>query len=132
MYRKVNNKEYEITIDGRTKTIMIPFGKTELIFKEFIAHGGVIDPATGEVQTDILSLIASFRSVGDILLTEYDEVGKVAKEGTCADLDATEVIELFQLATEVIANFIRGLEAMQKQPEIQNPQKEEGKPTKRG
>jgi hypothetical protein len=122
MYRKVNNKEYEITIDGRTKTIMIPFGKTELIFKEFIAHGGVIDPATGEVQTDILSLIASFRSVGDILLTEYDEVGKVAKEGTCADLDATEVI----------ANFIRGLEAMQKQPEIQNPQKEEGKPTKRG
>ncbi len=124
-FKKITNKEYEVEINGRTKTIMVPFGKTELIFKEFISNGGVIDPITGEVQTDIISLISSFKSVGNILLTEYDEAGKITKEGNCVDLEAAEVITLFQVATKVIENFILELTAMQKTPEIPNPQSEE-------
>jgi hypothetical protein len=123
-FRKISNKEYEIQIDGRTRTIFVPFGKTEMIFREFVSSGGVIDPTTGEVQNDILSLISSFGNVGNVLLTEFDETGKLVKEGNCFNLASEELVDLFQLATSVIENFIKTLTQMKEASTTQNQQSE--------
>lgn len=119
-FKQVSPIEYEIQLAGRTKTIRIPFAVTEAVFKNFVSSGGLINPQTGEVQQDILQLITSFKAVGDILLTERDEEGKVLKEGNCANLCAEDVIVLFQLATSVVESFIKTLTQMrnpQSQPE---------------
>ena len=113
-FKKISNIEYEVQINGRTKAIKVPFGKVEKVFSAFISNGGIIDPQTGQVQTDILSLISSFKDVGNTLLTEYDDAGKVVEEGNCTNLGALEVIGLFLLATAVIEDFIKGLTALQK------------------
>lgn len=112
-FKKVSATEYEIIIGGKTKLVNIPFGKTEKIFSCFISSGGIINEQ-GEVTTDIISLISSFKSVGDTLLTEYSDVGKVVEEGNCSNLSTAEVVALFQLATEVVENFIRELSILQK------------------
>lgn len=115
MYRKVGSIEYEIQVGGKTKSIMIPFGKTEAVFKAFISNGGVVNPETGQVTNDILSLISSFKDVGNVLLTEYDENGKVVVEGNCSNMDTAEVVALFKLATEVVEGFIKTLTQIQNQ-----------------
>jgi len=108
-YRKISDKEYELQVNGRTKSILAPFGKVEKLFSAFIAGNGVIDER-GNVQTDIITLVSSFHSIGDIMLTEYcPETGKVLVEGNCATLDHSEVIALFQVASEIISNFILSL-----------------------
>lgn len=122
-FKKISSKEYEIVLEGRTKTILIPHGKVEMLFKEFINSGGVIDPETGHVQNDILPLISSFKSVGNLMLTEFDEEGKVTKEGNCFSLESADVINLFKLASDVISDFIKGLTEMQT-PETPNPPSE--------
>jgi len=111
-FKKVGPVEYEVQLNGRTKTLKVPFNTTQAIFSSFISSGGVIDPVTGAVQQDILQLITSFKSVGDILLTEHDEDGKVLKEGNCSTLSAEDVIILFQLASEIIQDFILRLTQM--------------------
>lgn len=120
---KLNSKEYEIKLNGKTKLISVPFGKVEKIFAAFIQNGGVIDPSSGEVQTDVMTLIMSFRSVGDLLLTDFDKEGTPIEVGSCSDLDATEVTELFQIAVDVIKNFFLNLLQMQQQMSAatQNP-----------
>lgn len=117
-FKKVGPIEYEVTLNGRTKTLKVPFNTTQAIFNSFIRSGGVVDPRTGEVQQDILQLITSFNEVGDILLTERDDEGKVVKEGNCATLSAEDVIILFQLASEIIQDFMQRLTqlAQQSQP----------------
>jgi hypothetical protein len=112
-YVKLSETEYEIKIKGKTKLIEVPFGKVEKVFHAFISNGGIIDPETGQVQTDILSLISSFKDVGNILLTTFDENGQVTEPGNCSTLGTAEVIGLFQMATEVVETFIKGLTAMQ-------------------
>jgi len=124
-FKKITNKEYEIQLNGRTQTIFVPFAKTQALFKIFISNGGVVDPTTGEIQTDILTLIDSFQEVANLLLTEYDDLGKLVKEGNCASLESADVIALFQLASEVLSTFILELTSMQKTPEIPNQQSEE-------
>lgn len=119
-FKKVSPTEYEIVIGGKTKLINVPFGKTEKIFACFISAGGIINEY-GEVTTDILSLISSFKSVGDTLLTEFDDAGKVVTEGNCNLLSSVEVISLFQLATEVVENFIKELATLQK-PTVPSPE----------
>jgi len=113
-FKKISAIEYEVQVNGRTKSIKVPFGKVEKVFAAFISNGGIIDPITGQVQTDIISLISSFKDVGNTLLTEYDDKGTVVEEGSCASLDTMEVIALFQLATAVIEDFIKGLLTLQK------------------
>lgn len=108
-FKKVGPIEYEVVLNGRTKALKVPFNTTQLIFNSFISSGGVVDPRTGEVQQDILQLISSFKEVGDILLTERDDDGKVLKEGNCATLSAEDVIVLFQLASEIIQDFMQRL-----------------------
>lgn len=126
-FKKISEIEYEVQVGGRTKLIRVPFGKTEALFRDFISNGGIIDPVTGQVQTDILSLISSFKDVGNTLLTEFDDNGKVVTEGNCSTLGTTEVIALFQLATHVIENFIKGLTAIQKSQLSEVPDKNEEK-----
>lgn len=128
-FRKINDKDYEVQIEGRTKAISVPFGKVEQVFAAFIANGGVIDPDTGEVTIDLLTLISSFKDVGNILLTEFDDAGAIITEGSCAKLSTLEVISLFQLATEVIENFIKGLAALQKKPAAPSEQAEQTQTT---
>lgn len=124
-FKKITNKEYEIQLNGRTQTVFVPFAKTQALFKIFVQGGGIIDPISGQIQTDILTLIDSFQEVANLLLTEYDELGKVVKEGNCADLESSDVIALFQLASEVLSAFTSELMAMQKTPEIPNQLNEE-------
>lgn len=118
-FKKISGTEYEIVLQGRTKSIFVPFAKTQKLFKVFIQNGGILDEE-GRIQTDIITLIDSFKDVADLLLTEHDENGHVVKEGNCANLDSADVIALFQLASEVLGNFIGELTAMQKTPEIPN------------
>lgn len=121
-FKKISGTEYEIVLQGRTKTIIVPFAKVQKLFKIFVQGGGIIDAETGHIQTDILTLIDSFQDVANLILTEYDENGHVTKEGNCANLDSEDVISLFQLASEVLASFIKGLSAMQPTQETPNLQ----------
>lgn len=109
---KVSETEYQIKLNGKFETIKTPYAKVEKVFHAYINAGGVIDPITGQVQTDILTLITSFKEVGNILLTEHDENGVVTKEGNCANLAVQDVVNLFKLSTELIQNFIKTLEAL--------------------
>lgn len=120
-FKKVSETEYEITLNGRTKTIQVPFEKVSQVFKCFISNGGIIDPETGTVQTDIISLISSFKEVGNTLLTTHDETGKVLEEGNCANLSTADVIALFTLATTVVEDFIKELTTLQKTPQTLVP-----------
>lgn len=121
-YRKISSTEYEVQVKGRTQVINVPFGKTEAVFKAFISNGGIIDPITGLVQTDIMSLISSFTDVGNTLLTEYDETGKVVTPGNCSSLETSEVVALFKLATEIVEGFIETLTQIQPKKQKESPE----------
>lgn len=127
-FKKVGPIEYEVVLSGRTKTLKVPFNTTQAIFNSFISSGGVVDPNTGEVQQDILQLITSFKEVGDILLTERDDDGKVEKVGNCSTLSAEDVIVLFQLASEIIQDFMQRLtqltQSSQPSPQEETPEVE--------
>lgn len=124
-FKKLSDLEYEIQVNGRTKLIKAPFEKVSLVFKAFIDNGGVIDITTGQVNTDIISLISSFKDVGNVLLTSYGETGEITEEGNCSNLATKEVIALFQLATHLIQDFIVELTAMQKSQELLVPNESE-------
>lgn len=113
-FNKVSEKEYQIKIDGKYRTINCSFGKTKLLFSAFISNGGIIDVTTGQVQTDIISLISSFGEVGDILLSEYDHEGKLVTQGNCSVLTTSEVVNLFLLSTSIVEGFTRELGNLQK------------------
>lgn len=107
---KVSDVEYQVLIGGKYVSVSTPFEKVSQIFNLYISLGGVIDPTTGEVLTDVPILVGSFKTIANLLLTEHDEEGKVTKEGTCAKLSTPDVITLFKLANELIKNFISALE----------------------
>ena len=130
-FKKVGPIDYEVQLGGRTKTIKVPFNTTQAIFNSFISSGGIVDPITGEVQQDVLSLITSFKSVGDILLTERDDEGKITKEGNCSTLSAEDVIVLFQLASEIIQDFIQRLTQMNPSNQSQPQDEKEKSPKKK-
>ena len=113
-FRKVSEKEYQILLDNKWKDIHCPFALTEKIFHAFISNGGVIDPTTGQVQTDIISLVTSFKEVGNLLLSEYDLEGKLVKEGNCTSLCTSEVVSLFLLASHIVESFMLELGNLQK------------------
>ena len=108
----ISPTEYKIIIDGKPRTIKTSFGLNELLFREFIYGGGIINPETGEITTDIMSLISSFRPIGDILLTEFEDYGKVVTQGTTFNLKTKDLVNLFKLASELIMLFIPELEAL--------------------
>lgn len=109
-FKKISPTEYVIIIEGQPRTIKTSFGLNELLFKEYILGGGIIDIETGEVTTDVLTLISSFRPIGNILLTEYDEDGKVVSKGATFKLGTADLVNLFLLASELIMDFTKDLE----------------------
>lgn len=111
-WRKLSEKKYELVTDEGTIVIDMPYGKVEKIFIEFMGNNGVIDPTTGLVQTDLLSLIISFGSVGNTVLTKYDPEGNVLEEGNCKALTPSLVPSLFEIAKDVIENFIKVISGM--------------------
>lgn len=116
-WKKCSPKLYQIELDGRYVDVPVPYIKVEKIFSEFMGNGGLIDPTTGLVTTDLMILISSFGSVGDAVLTEYDEQCRVVKAGNCRSLSFEEVPELFEIAVDVIENFIGRLSRNSKSPQ---------------
>lgn len=117
-YIKISPTEYRITIAGEPHTIKTGHGLCELIFREFLLGGGLINPETGEITQDIMALISSFKPVGDILLTEFDDYGHVVTKGATFNLKTKDLINLFKLASELILDFIAELETLK---EMQTP-----------
>jgi hypothetical protein len=103
-WKKLSERRYQAVINDEVVTLDVPYGKSEAIFTAFLSSGGVINEE-GEVVTDPLTLIHSFRRVGDILLTKYDRAGEIIEEGHCADLSVTEVKTLFEVAMDVVTGF---------------------------
>lgn len=113
-WKKISDKKYQRLADNEEwVSIDVPYGKVESVFAEFIGNNGLIDPTTGMVKTDLATLIGSFGSVGDIVLSEYDAQGNVSVKGSCRGLAPTEVPPLFEIATDIINSFISAISAMQ-------------------
>lgn len=128
VFVKVSEVEYQVLLNGKYVNIKTPFEKVSQIFNLYISLGGVIDPTTGEVQTDIMTLVGSFKAVANLLLTEHDEEGKVLKEGNCAALATTDVINLFKLSVELITNFTSVLETSLTAPTLNQSDEAEKAP----
>lgn len=112
-WKKINEKKYQrMTADGEWVNIDVPYGKVELIFAEFIGLGGMIDGETGAVTTDVVTMISSLSSVGDLLLSEFDPQGELITKGSCKGLATSEVPVLFEIATDIIQNFIQVIATM--------------------
>lgn len=105
-WRKVNSKRYQILIDEEWQVIDCPYLKVENIVQIFIGNGGMINPISGEVETDPITLISSFKTVGNALLTEHDKEGNVTKEGNCSMLSYEDLPVLFEIAVDIISGFI--------------------------
>src|SRR4051812_23952085 len=90
-WKRVSDKKYQRLVGDEWVTIDMPYGKVEMIFDEFIGEGGIIDPATGMVITDLQTLIRKFGKVGSLVLTEFDAQGEVKVPGNCKVLDPSEI-----------------------------------------
>lgn len=115
-FKKVSSKKYQIEVDGEYVTINVPFAKVEKLVEEFFSRGGAVSPE-GEVLTDIPVLIRSFGALGDVLISEYDSKGNLVEDKGCRDMANEEVIALFQVATDVITNFIEVIAGHKEQEE---------------
>ncbi len=105
-YKKISDKEYEIQLDGRTKTLFFPFGKIQKLLEVFAAKEGLIDANTGEVKTELMTLVSNFGELGTIALSEFDDEGKLTKEVSCKGLAYTDVINVFKMVSEIISDFM--------------------------
>lgn len=111
-FRKVNDKLYQVELNGKYEDINVPYGKIEKLLASFFGEGGMLDAETGQVMTDLPSLIRNFREIGDILLSEYNAKGEVVVEKYCGDLAAADIVSLFLLAQELIQNFTSAISEM--------------------
>jgi hypothetical protein len=113
-WKRINDKKYQrLDAAGEWVGIDVPYGKVELIFEEFIGSGGLID-AYGNIATDPRTLLAKFGPVGNILLSTFDEKGLLKEEGNCRCLSPSEIPPLFEIAVDVIKNFMLVTAAMEK------------------
>lgn len=128
MYTKQSDKLYRTEIDGKLTDIFVPYCKTELIFQAFISSGGQINEE-GQVDTDPLLAFATFKTVGNVLLTEYDQDGNITKNGNCAMLSPAELRDLFLIGKDSVENFISALGDLN-QTTLKASQSEEKSPKK--
>jgi hypothetical protein len=112
-WKRVNDKKYQRLVGDEWVSVDMPYGKVELIFNEFIGEGGLIDPATGFVATDLPTLIGKFGKIGGIVLTEFDSQGEVKTIGNTKVLDPCEIPPLFEIAVCVIENFTKAISVIQ-------------------
>lgn len=122
-WTKINEKLYTVRIDGKLQDIACPYGKVEKLFFTFVGDGGVIG-ADGSVQNDIVNLITNFTKVGDILLSTYGAKGEVISQGDCSNLSTTEIMELFEVATDCIEGFITLISSRKVKEEVSLVEKE--------
>jgi hypothetical protein len=114
-WKKLSDKKYQRkNSEGEWVTIDVPYGKVELIFTEFIGEGGMIDPATGAVVADLPTLITKFKSIGNIVLTEFDAQGEVKVAGNCKVLSPDEIPALFEIAVDILETFTDAIKSMKK------------------
>lgn len=114
-WKKISDKKYQrLTSEGEWTSIDVPYGRVEQIFEAFLGEGGIIDPHTGAVVTDLYTLITKFRVIGDILLTEYDAQGEVKVKGNCKVLSPDELPPLFSIAVDILENFTEAIKKMKK------------------
>ena len=107
-WKKVTDKKYQrLTAEGEWVNIDMPYGKVEMVFAEFIGNNGLIDADSGLVRTGLRTLIASFGSVGNIILSEFDAQGNLVAKGNTKVLDMTEIPALYEIAIDVIENFMQ-------------------------
>jgi len=113
-WKQLSDRKYQrLNAEGEWVTIDVPYGKIEMLLSEFLGKNGIIDPATGIVKTDLMTLISNFGTIGDIMLTEFDEQGKVKVPGNVKNLSMTEVPALFTMAVHIIETFINAVSSMQ-------------------
>lgn len=126
-WKKITDKKYQrLTDEGEWATVDVPYAKVALLFQTYLGGNGLIDPTTGAVKTDLLTLISSFGELGDILLTEYDNQGNVVTPGNTKMMSIAELVPLFEISTAVIENFIGAVSAIQAktaEPESDEKQK---------
>ena len=117
-WQKISDKQYRISLDGVLTDLFVPYAKTEKIFTQFISSGGLLDEY-GNVTTDPYALTKNFTTVGDILLSTYGPKGSVVEEGDCGTLSAVETLQLFEVASDIVKNFILLMSDMsEKTPEM--------------
>ena len=117
-WQKITDKLYQIQIDGKYVDLSVPYAKTEKIFTQFISSGGLLDEY-GNVTTDPYALTRNFTTVGDILLSTYGPKGSIVEEGDCSTLSAAEALQLFEVASDIVKNFILLMSDMsEKTPEM--------------
>lgn len=121
-FKRINGKQYQIELSGKWTDLDVPYGKVEALVKAFFTKGGMVDPDTGMVATDMGTLIASFGILGDILLSTYDDTGNIRKKGSCRGLEPEDVPTLFLLASEIIGNFIKVVSKTQGAAEMSPPE----------
>jgi len=129
-FKKVSETEYQILFGNKWETVNVPWGKTEAILKEFAGQGGIIDPISGEIKTDLLTMVSQFSKLGTILLSEYDEEGKLVNEISCKGRSTLDVINTFMLVQEIITNFMLAISEAQKEIANQASEKEKTKTKK--
>lgn len=116
-WTKVSEKLYQVQIDGKYVSIEVPYGKARKLFTEFVGNGGSFDE---EGTADIIALINQFGTVGDILLSKFGPKGEIVEEGDCHELSTAETIELFQVAGDIVSNFIEAI-SQAKAPQVAEP-----------
>lgn len=125
-WKRISDRKYQrLDAEGEWKTIDMPYGKVELIFNEFIGEGGIIDPDTGMVKTDLGTLMSKFGVIGNIILTEFDGQGEVSVKGNTKNLSYKEVPPLFEIAVDVIESFTAAITVMEKLSMASQPVSEE-------
>lgn len=114
-WKKISDKKYQrLNSEGEWVTVDVPYGKVEMVFDEFIGAGGLIDPASGAILGDMSSLVSKFKTVGNVILTEFDAEGEIKKKGNCLALDPNEIPPLFEIAVDIIETFSGAISKMKK------------------
>lgn len=104
-WKKINDKKYQVELSDGWKDIFVPYGKVEKLIEAFFSNGGIID-SEGKVTTSVPVLVRNFGSIGDIMLSTYDNQGNITEATYCRHLSYKEVPELFKVAADVIENFM--------------------------
>lgn len=124
-YKKISDSEFQLEINNKYETIKMPFGKVEALLKCFAGNGGLIDPETGIVKTDLLTLVSQFGELGTIALSTFNEDGEMTEKRSCKGLSHKDVINLFMFIQDVIQGFIQAIS--ETQTEVAESQKEKAK-----
>lgn len=127
MFTKISDKLYKVELDGVEKEIFVPFAKANQILTAFLESGAVNE----DLSINEFVLISSFERIANILLTEYDENGKLVKEGSCTGLSYSDTVKLIALGVDAFGNFSQALSLLSKTAEEVKATTKDSKKTKK-